>query len=227
MAACAAALSGLAVFSYLSYVRAGIPLTGALVPMVVAASDIEPGTSLNPGMLEVVKHPSNYLPAQSVATPSALTGKVVNVPVFKGEPITMRKLAHAGGASSMVPAGLRAYSLSISAATSLGFIPKPADRVDVIATLPGEVLGHPSTQTILRYKQVASVGPAQTSGGKLGKLGSSEAPKNLGITLLVSPAEAERLAMAESLGKLTIVGSPASPDAGPGPRPVTAVDIGS
>lgn len=224
----AAFLAGLAVYSYLSYLRSQIPQAGKLVPMVVAATDIEPGTALEPGMLEMVRHPSRYLPAGAIASREAAAGNVATVPVFKGEAVTSRKVGRRGGVSSVVPPGQRAYSLAVASGASLGFSPRPGDRVDVIVTLPQEVLGQATSQTVLRHKEVASVGSAppaerQKTDGKFAISNSQD--RKLGITLFVNPEEAQRLAMAEAMGKITVILAPQKPDLGKVPDPITPGQI--
>lgn len=224
-----AALAGLAVYSYLSFLRSQIPVSGKLMPLVVAARDIEPGTALDPGALEIVRHPANYLPAGALAAVSAAAGQTASVPIYQGEPVTSRKLGKTGGLSSVVPPGQRAYSLSVASGASLGFQPRPGDRVDVIVTLPQEVLGRATAETVLRFKEVASVGAAAAAkdaaqaGEKFGIPASGE--PRLGITLFVDPNEAQRLAMAEALGKITVILAPAKPDLGKVPDPITAGDL--
>jgi len=228
LAAAVAIAAGLGVYSYLSYLRSQIPIAGRLAPVVVAATDIEPGTRLEAQMLELSLQPSRYLPAGSLGARAAAEGKVVTVPIFKGEPITAVKMGRSGGLSAVVPPGQRAYSLAVASGSSLGFLPRPGDRVDVIVTLPAEALGRATAETVLRFKQVASVGAAPSSASaknqdKFGIPASGE--KGLGITLFVDPGEAQRLAMAEALGKITVVLAPDKPDLGQVPAPVTAGDI--
>lgn len=215
----AAVLTGLLVYSYLSYIRSQIPRTGKLVPLVVAAHDLEPGTTLDQGAIRITDHPDKYLPVGALSSQSRVLGRVLALPVFEGEPITVRKLGAKGGQSSIVPAGMRAYSLA--AGSGLAVVPKPGDRVDVIVTLPREVLGTPTTVVALRSKEVASVGTtSKTTLGSVGEqLGLEEKDRSgLAITLFVTPAEAQQLAMAESLGRITIVLAPSKPeDAATGP----------
>ena len=210
----AALATGLAVYSYLAYVRSRLPISGSLVSMVVASRDINPGTVLTPSMLESVDHPSRYLPKGAFADVEGVIGKVVTVPVFRSEPIVARKLAGKGGLSSIVPPGMRAYSLSVTSGSALGFTPKPGDRVDVLATFPREVMGEATTVTLMTFKEVASAGAYSTSAsGKVAsQLGVDRPAGSMGLTLFVTPEEAEKLAMAEAMGRLTVILSPARPE---------------
>lgn len=218
--------TGIAIYSYLSWLRSQVPIAGNLVPMIVAARDLEPGTVIEGGMFEVAKHPERYLPRGALASPSSVIGKVVSVPVFAGEAITARKLGESGGLSSVVPKGMRAYSLPVT--SGFGFVPGKGDRVDVIVTFPREVLGEPISITILRYKEVASVtGGADGDSGKLGsRLGIEGGTQGgMGITLYVTAEEAQRLAMAEALGRITVVLAPAAHEEEELPAPLRPADL--
>lgn len=226
MAVLAAAAAGVAVYSYLSYLRSQIPVAGKLVPMVVAAHDIEPGIRVSPGDLELIDHPERYLPDGAIPQMDTVVGKVAAVPIFEGEPLTLRKLGDSGGLSSIVPEGMRAFSLPLTSGAGLGFLPEVGDRVDVIATLPAEVLGEPTSVTILTSREVAAVGGAGSGGGPIDRrLGLEGASSGLHITLFVTPEESERLAMAEALGRITIVLAPSLIEEGPAPAPVTPRDL--
>lgn len=227
LAVLAALATGLAVYSYLSWLRSQIPVAGKLVPLVVAARDLEPGTSLEASMLRLTEHPQRYLPFGAISDQEKVIGRVLAVPVFEGEPITSRKVGRTGGLSSIVPPGTRAYSITIPSGSGLGVLPKPGDRVDVIVTLPREVLGDPTSMTVLRAKEVAAIATSSGSGGKVARqLGiESAAEAGASITLFVTPAEAERLAMAESLGRITIVLAPAGSETEPPPPPIRPGDL--
>lgn len=207
LAVLAAAAVALSVYSYLAWLRAQVPVYGPLVPMVVAARDIESGTALESSMLQMVDHPSSYLPQGAFRDFQPLNGKVTAVPVLRGEPLTERKVGKTGGASSVVPRGMRAYSLSAQAVSGLGIEPRSGDRVDVLVTFSGED-GEAVTQTILRSAKVASIQAGPSSGKVAGPLGVSTVGSKRSVTVLVTPAQAEDLAKAESLGKVAIVLAP-------------------
>lgn len=219
--------AGLAVYSYLSYVKDQLPVAGRLAPMVVAAHDIEPGAALDASMVRLEDHPERYMPEGAIASIDIVLGRRAVMPILAGEPVTARKLGTKGGLSSVVPPGMRAYSLMASIGSGLGSEPTPGDRVDVLATFPREVMGEPTTITILTSKEVASAGASsrRDSGKVASRLGLDAAGSQaLSITLFVTPEEAEKLAMAEALGRLTIVLSPARPEEAK-PRPIKPGDL--
>lgn len=227
MAVIAALVTGLAIYSYLSFVRAQMPIAGKLVPLVVAAADIEPGTTIDASLVKVVTHPQRYLPPQSLHSIESVLGKITTVPIFAGEALTARRFGVTGGRSSSIPKGLRAFTLTFESAGALGTVPGVGDRVDVIATFTREVLGEASSVTILRQKEVAEVvGAGAPSSSKVGSRlalpGSASA--SIGVTLFVTPTEAQKLAMAESLGRLTLVLAPVGGDEA-APPPMSPTDL--
>ncbi|MCA1840798.1 MAG: Flp pilus assembly protein CpaB [Actinomycetota bacterium] len=226
----AAVATGFAVYSYLSWLRAQVPVAGHLVSVVVAARDVEAGVSITPEMLRIARMPDRYLPAAVLRDPARAIGRTTSSPLFEGETVTIRRLSADGGLSASVPKGMRAYSLSISSGSSLGFSPKPGDRVDVIVTYLREVLGEAQAITVLRNAQVLASGGKVRSSFASGKvtdrlgLDGSSGPGSA-ITLLVSPQDSERLAMAEALGRITVVLAPSKPDGQSPPAPISPKDV--
>ncbi len=202
VAVLAAILTGLAVYSYISWLRSQVPVAGRLVPIVVAATDLEPGIRVTDGMLEMVDHPSRYLPEQPLTSAEQAVGRLTTFPILAGEPVTGRKIARNSGASGAVPEGMRAYGLDPQALAGMAMVPRSGDRVDVLATLPGDD-GRAQTVTILRSIQVASTGTSREAAGAGPSLMSSN--KDRAVTLLVKPDQAEVLAQAEAAGKITLV----------------------
>jgi Flp pilus assembly protein CpaB len=203
----AAVVTALAVYSYLSYLRDQIPLYGRMVPMLVASTDIDSGVVITAAMLELEDHPERYMPDQVLQNSEAAVGRVATVPILSGEPVTSRKVGRNGGSSSVVPDGMRAYSLSPQTLEGLALAPKAGDRVDVLATFARDG-GNAETVTVIKAAKVASVG-GENSGGsgvasQLGVGGSSSS----GITLLLTPEQAEALAQSEALGKIALVLAP-------------------
>lgn len=203
----AAVVTALAVYSYLSWLRAQIPVAGRMAQMVVAATDIDSGVVVTPAMLELEDHPERYLPDQVLRNTEAAVGRVATVTILAGEPVTSRRLGRTGGSSSVVPDGMRAYSLSPQTLDGLALAPKAGDRVDVLATF-GREGGTAETVTVIRAAKVASVGGSKDGGSKVASqlgVGGGSRP---GITLLLTPEQSEALAQSEALGKIALVLAP-------------------
>lgn len=92
-------LSGLAVGLCLGWVfQAYLPGANpggnqAVVPVVVAAVDLRPGSVLRSESLQLVQWPRDAVPPHTLDTLKKVSGRIITTPVAKGEPILKPKLA--------------------------------------------------------------------------------------------------------------------------------------
>jgi pilus assembly protein CpaB len=145
----------------------------------------------------------------SGAGPTAnFVGSVVREPFLAGEPIVERKLVHAGDSGYLavvLQPGMRAMSVAVTVETGAGGFILPGDRVDVI--LAAEVSSDQtegasrkawSSGTVLRNIKVLAIDQAtKPENGATTVVGAT-------ATLEVGPQEAEALALAKSLGDLSL-----------------------
>lgn len=110
------------------------------VNVLVAAINMPVGSRINPDSVRWAPWPEGSI-NQGYVTESnrpeavtELTGTVVRLPMFEGEPVRAEKVADSSTRimSSLLPAGKRAVSTEISVATGAGGFVLPNDRVDVI-----------------------------------------------------------------------------------------------
>lgn len=87
-----------------------------------------------------------------------LTGVVVRLPMFNGEPVRQEKIADSSSRimSSLLPAGKRAVATEITVATGAGGFILPNDRVDVIMVRKSETGGF-ITETVLSNVRVLAI----------------------------------------------------------------------
>jgi len=165
-----------------------------VAPVVVAAGDIEIGAKLKPGDLRVVTLPQASVPPGAFASPSKVVGRGAILPISKGDFVLPNKLAavDAGsGLPSMIPPGMRAVSVRVNDVVSVAGFVQPGARVDVMDTSNG------GTVTVLQNVAVIAVGTSL-----LERLaGEQSSPV---ITLLVSPDDAQKLALASQEGKIQL-----------------------
>ncbi|HEX2178505.1 MAG TPA: Flp pilus assembly protein CpaB [Actinomycetota bacterium] len=207
LAMLAAIVTALAVYSYLSWLRGQVPVAGRMVPMVVAATDIDSGVVVTAEMLEFADHPERYLPQDVLLNSELAVGRVARIPILEGEPVTERKIGRNSGSSSVVPDGMRAYSLSPQTLEGLALEPKSGDRVDVLATFAREG-GNAETVTVIEAAKVLSVGTPKAGGSQVASSFGVGSSGKKGITLLLTPEQSEALAQSEALGKIALVLAP-------------------
>jgi pilus assembly protein CpaB len=176
--------------------------TGATVPVVVAAQDMDVGTVVEDAFVRVVDWPGAALPAGYASSPAEVVGRGVIVPIRTNEPFLPQKLASeelGRGLAMIIPEGFRAVSVPVNDVVSVAGWVRPGTRVDVLVTL-NSVLNQqePITQIVLQNVQVLG------NDRSIQRDAQGEAVPVSVVTVLVTPEQAERLAMAESDGRLQL-----------------------
>jgi pilus assembly protein CpaB len=135
-----------------------------------------------------------------------LSGAIARAPIMAGEPITQSKLVKAGQGgvlAAILPAGMRAISTKIKEDTAVGRLILPNDHVDVILIrrLRSKSGGEDTTaETLFSNVRVLAIGQQiETKEGNK----SAEGAANT-ATLELTPRQAELLALANSLGDITL-----------------------
>ncbi len=137
---------------------------------------------------------------------SQFSGSIARSPLMAGEPITRMKLVKAGQGgvlAAILPKGMRAISTKIKEETAVGRLILPNDRVDVILIrrMRSKSGGDEYVGDTLFYNvRVLAVG--QQIESKEGKKSASGAANT--ATLELTPRQAEQLALANSMGEISL-----------------------
>src|SRR5687768_14739829 len=178
--------------------------SGKTVTVVVAKSDIAPGTELTADVLATLGVPAEIAPRKAYREVSDLLGSVAQIEISKGDYIVEPMLAAGGsgtGLQALVPPGMRAISIEVNAFSGVGGMLVPGSRVDVIATLPSkEAENEPVSRTIVQNVKVTAVGQ-QLSRGEV-KL---EDMQFKSVTLVTTPEQAEAIELATANGRPRLV----------------------
>jgi pilus assembly protein CpaB len=172
---------------------------GRLRPVVTAVRAVEAGTVLRPADVAVRTMPAAFVPEGSLRTPTAVVGRTLVVPLFRGAAVVAANLAPDGlqGLAALLPAGTRALAVP----TGPGSVPlRRGDRVDLLATFDPPPAGQEPTFPVAEAALVVDVGPESAA-------------------VAVGPEEAKRIAFALVAGTVTLVVTVAVT---PGPAGVTA-----
>jgi len=177
------------------------PSTGPGEDILVAAGDLQVGTKIDDKDLRFVHFPSADLPAGVFHLKNKVIGRGVVVPISRGEFILTNKLAgeNAGyGLPALIPPGMRAISVRVNDTTSVSGFVLPGTRVDVLLT--GNPEGSSQQQTTTVLENVAVI----ATGQRLERNSAGEPQNTPVITLLVSPDDAQKLALAVSQGHIQL-----------------------
>lgn len=178
--------------------------------VLVAAKDIGQGEKLSAENVRWQRWPDdamngNYIQKQT--RPDAveqLQNAIVRSQFVAGEPIREVKLARpeSGFLSAILPSGMRAIAVRISAQNTAGGFILPGDRVDVVQTVaqqtsPDEPAGNVSRTILTNVKVLAIDQTVDEQEGEAVVVGKT-------ATLELQPAQVELITAAEASGTLSL-----------------------
>jgi pilus assembly protein CpaB len=169
-------------------------------PVVLASRDLALGKVLEEGDLVVVGWPAGTVPVGFASTVEELVGRSLVANVQASEPILASKLADSGlvGLIPLIPAGMRALSVKVDEVIGVAGFVTPQTRVDVILIMTPPGSEDPNSKVILQNIQALAAGQEirETEDGR---------PQTVAVvTLLVTPEQAERLALAAREGQIQL-----------------------
>ena len=179
-----------------------------LTRIVVATQPLEFGTALTTENLRMQNFPAGSVPAGAFnSIESALEGgRVALRPIVPGEPVLADKVSGSGGRavlSTLLPEGMRAVSIPVTAVTGVSGFVRPGDIVDILLTrqIPGQGAG-PGDQmvdVIMEGVQVLAIDqmPTQAEGSENPSVGST-------AVVQVDQFGAQKLVLANSVGSLSL-----------------------
>jgi pilus assembly protein CpaB len=182
--------------------------------VLVARKDLPVGTIIDAESLTYQPWPKElmesayYTEGQPDSDMSKLLGTVVRNPITAGQPLTRGTIVgpqDRGFLAAALGPGMRAITVPVNVATSVAGFVFPGDRVDMMLTqeVAGGGDGPPLkvTETILRNVRVLATDQRVDSKGEDGK---TEVKTFSNVTLEVTPRIAEKIAVAQSLGSLSL-----------------------
>jgi len=205
LAGFAAVLAAIVVYSALKRKEAEVEQARVrTVEVVVAAHDLALGTKIDAEAVKMVRWPREAMPVGASSNQQAFLGSVVRVAFVGNEPLVASKLfageKTAGVLPLLIPTGMRAMSVPVDEVGDISGFVLPHSRVDVLVALSESSGGGSSSnraKIVLENIEVLAV--AQTIEQ------TKDEPKVVKVvTMLVTPEEAERLALASHEGALRL-----------------------
>jgi pilus assembly protein CpaB len=179
--------------------------------VVVARQDVREGDRLDETMFEIKTFPAKYVQPKAIGEIDQVLGQIASAPISEGEQLMANKLlrSNEAGLAWKVSKGLRAISIPVTNLNSVGGHIRPRNFVDVLGTFDfGE--GEKSdmrTITLFQKVWVLAVGSdlGQPTFLDSSSAAASSQQKNVQtISLSLSPQDAQKLVLAQSLGELTL-----------------------
>ncbi len=223
------ALSGGALFfasAYFEEMRASMAQKGPeMVRVLVAKQQLDYGARIQAKHLQWVEWPKSTVPPGSFTDAQELLGekgagkRLVLRTIEPGEPILESKLTKLGESPRMsmnLGQGRRAVSLSVGGVQGVSGFVAPGDRVDVmlIRTVEGQLV----SSIIMQNVEVIAVDQRANT--------ESSGARTFGtVTVEVSTQQAQKLALAQQVGRLSLTLRGMGEDVAGDVAPVTAAEI--
>lgn len=168
--------------------------------VIVAKRDLQMGTRLQPDMVETMAWPKAAAIKDPLTTLDQAVGRVIHMPVLRGEPLLQSKLAaigEKGGLSSVLEPGQRAVTVKVNEIMGVAGFALPGNFVDVMVNTPDSQNQPVSKIVIERIRVLAVAQDVSTNESKPRVVNA--------VTLQVSPQQAEQIDLARSVGSLSLV----------------------
>lgn len=209
---CVGLLAAALTYSYLIKERARAARLTRPVPVVVAIRPITARTVIEPTAVRTRMLPAGTLPANCATSVEEVAGQVALATLRENEPVQRKAVASPTvtlGMAYGVPEGMRAVAVALDPVIGVAGFLKPGDRVDVVTTLTDNDVK--VTKTVLQDVTLLAIGPSTRTGEESPSTTNRSARprEEPTATLAVTPAQAERLILAEAGGKLRLTLRPA------------------
>jgi pilus assembly protein CpaB len=204
LAGLAAMLASVMVYSALKSREAQVQQAMAHnVQVVVAAYDLPLGTKIDLGEVKLTRWSADSIPDGAYTDPKQVIGSFVRNSLVANEPVVRSKLFSgdktAGVMPLLIPFGMRAVSVPVDEVSDVAGFVLPHSRVDVLVSTQGGSTGpdRAFSKVVLQNVEVLAVAQEVEE--------QKDAPTVVKVvTLLVTPQEAERLALASRSGTLRL-----------------------
>jgi pilus assembly protein CpaB len=179
---------------------------GGTTKVAVAASPMAFGSDITPDKVRFVEYPNSSIPPGAFTNAAQLnpagSKRFALLPIAVNEPILTGKISAVGqGASiaALLPAGMRAATVRINDVSGVAGFVQPNDNVDVLITRnPPDEGGGQMTDVLLQNVRVIAIDQQSKNADGTPKVGRT-------VTLQVAPLDAQKLALGETVGALSLV----------------------
>jgi len=169
--------------------------------VAIATKPLPVGTMLGPGDIKLVAWPASSPVSGGYSKVEEVVNRGLIAPVVENEPLTATKLAPIEAGAGLAPTiatGMRAISVKVNEVIGVAGFVVPGTRVDVVVTIGRQ--DDSVSRVIVSNAHVLTAGTKydqeQAKDGK-------PVPSTV-VTLLVTPADSERIALASTEGSIML-----------------------
>lgn len=188
--------TGWLTLNYLSALKSQSQAQGAPRVVIVAAKEIPARAPITSAMLATATRPASAVDPDAITDPKQIVGSLALITIPSGATITSSKVGRPANEALPVrlQPGMRAVSIETDKVKGVSGLLQPGDRVDVIAVPQKNGSQPPPASAILRGVRVLAIGDTLEYSSATP---SPNEASSTTITLEVTPAQADLLAMAD------------------------------
>jgi pilus assembly protein CpaB len=167
--------------------------------VAVLSADVRVGRELTATVVKMLEWPTASLPEGAIGKMDDAVGRSARVSLYKGEPVLESKLnpkGARGGLSAVISPGKRAISVAVNDVVGMSGAALEGTRVDILVNATDGV-DNERQRNISKIVLERVLVLAVSEGGQGGRVNA--------VTVEVSPAEAEKLDLARSVGTLSLM----------------------
>lgn len=171
-------------------------------PVVVASHQLPVGSLITPRDVKVVNWPVESAIPNAFSTKEEVLDRGLMASLVPNEPLTEAKLAPreaGGGLPTTIPEGMRAVSVRVNEVIGVAGFTVPGTRVDVMVTVGQQK--ESMARIVVTNVQVLTAGTRYDMDAA--RADGEPIPSTV-VTLLVTPSEAERIALASGQGQILL-----------------------
>jgi pilus assembly protein CpaB len=188
------------------------PAAVETAPIYVALKNINVGDPVSDKMVSLEEWPKDKVPVGAISKWEDLEDRRPRSNIYQGEPILDNKLLAKGQTNDPikgVPEGMRLKTLSVDARKSAAGLLSPGDRVDIqifVKENQSQGITNPFTKIFMQNVRVYAVDQTIEKSAD----GSETRSVAKTVSLIVTPAQANRITLAENMGEVSLI--PRNPD---------------
>jgi pilus assembly protein CpaB len=170
--------------------------------LVIARTAIPIGAAIGPEHIQIVDYPIKLKPEGAIPKADEVVGRVAYVNIPAKLPILNSQLAGLGaqpGLPGVTTEGMRSVSVRVDESSGVAGFITPGSYVDVIAIMTPQLEGAKQVSKVILQRVKALAGGQQMQSKADGKAALVNT-----VTLEVTPAQAEKLKLAEAEGRLQL-----------------------
>ena len=170
----------------------------------VALEDIPTGDVITAEAIKLEEWPVDKVPEGAIGRLEDVEGKRPKSRIYAGSPILEQQLGAFGAAAESIPEGYRVIPVKVDMVSGGSGMLNPGDRVDVSVFLERNPMrGFPRTETRLILQDIKVFAINDT--WEMDPEGSGQQMRAQTVSLLVTPAQAQKVILANELGKIRLV----------------------